>query len=83
MEPILIGRIDISRAGKNCKILLGDIDGDGRMELVCVQPDGGIDDRYVPHMAVCLTAFSLTGELLWQASLWRSPGVPVRIIRCR
>ena len=67
MEPILIGEVDISRAGKNCKILLGDIDGDGRMELVCVQPDGGIDDRYVPHMAVCLTAFSLTGELLWQA----------------
>ena len=51
MEPILIGEVDIARAGKNCKILLGDIDGDGRMELVCVQPDGGIDDRYVPHMA--------------------------------
>lgn len=66
MEPILIGEVDIARAGKNCKILLGDIDGDGRMELVCVQSDGGIDDRYVPHMAVCLTAFSLTGELLWQ-----------------
>ena len=67
MEPILISSLDISRAGKNCKILLGDIDGDGRMELVCAQPDGGIDDRYVPHMVVCLTAFSLTGELLWQA----------------
>ena len=48
MEPILIGTVDISRAGKNCKVLLGDIDGNGRMELVCVQPDGGIDDRYVP-----------------------------------
>lgn len=66
MEPILINSIDISRAGKNCKLLLGDINGDGRMELVCVQPDGGIDDRYVPHQVVCLTAFALTGELLWQ-----------------
>lgn len=77
MEPILIGKVDISRAGKNCKLLLGDIDGDGRMELVCVQPDGGIDDRYVPHMAVCLTAFSLTGELLWQVGEpTESPGGP-------
>lgn len=77
MEPILIGSVDISRAGKNCKLLLGDIDGDGRMELVCVQPDGGIDDRYVPHMAVCLTAFSLTGELLWQVGEpVKQPGGP-------
>ncbi len=66
MEPILIGSIDISNAGRNCKALLGDINGDGRMELVCVQADGGIDDRYVPHQVTCVTAFSLTGEMLWQ-----------------
>lgn len=66
MEPILISSIDISRAGKNCKVMLGDVNGDGRMELLCVQPDGGIDDRYVPHQVVCLTVFTLKGELLWQ-----------------
>ncbi|MBQ9764690.1 MAG: hypothetical protein IJW18_00670 [Lachnospiraceae bacterium] len=66
MEPILINSVDIQKAGKNCKILIGDINGDGRMELVCVQPDGGIDDRYVPHQITCVTAFALTGELLWQ-----------------
>jgi len=66
MEANLINKIDISAAGKNCKILLGDINGDGRMELVCVQPDGGIDDRYVPHQITCITAFSLTGNILWQ-----------------
>lgn len=66
MDAFLLNKIDISKAGKNCKILLGDINGDGRMELVCVQPDGGIDDRYVPHQITCLTAFSLTGEMLWQ-----------------
>jgi len=66
MNPILINQIDIKKAGKNCKILIGDINGDGRMELVCVQPDGGIDDRYVPHQITCVTAFSLTGEMLWQ-----------------
>lgn len=66
MEPICITDIDISRAGKNCKILIGDINADGRMELVCIQPDGGIDDRYVPHQVVCVTAYALTGACLWQ-----------------
>ncbi|WP_233532100.1 hypothetical protein [Paenibacillus alkalitolerans] len=47
-------------------MLLGDIDGDGRMEIVMVQPDGGIDDRYVPHQVQCLTAFDLDGNMLWQ-----------------
>ncbi len=66
MEPILIGSLDITRAGKNCKVLLGDINCDGRMELVCVQANGGIDARYVPYEVTCVTAFALTGELLWQ-----------------
>lgn len=65
MEPHLIGRIDISKAGGG-KGLLGDIDGDGRMELVIVQADSGIDDRYVPHQVTCVTAFRLNGEMMWQ-----------------
>lgn len=40
--------------------------GDGRMELVTVQGDGGIDSRYYPHQVQCVTAFDLDGELLWQ-----------------
>ncbi len=60
-----IGKIDITKAGMG-KALLGDINGDGRMELVVVQPDGGIDDRYVPHQVTCVTAYNLKGELLWQ-----------------
>ncbi|MCI3923979.1 FG-GAP-like repeat-containing protein [Paenibacillus sp. TRM 82003] len=64
--PYALGTIDIRRAGLRNKLLLGDLDGDGRMELLCVQPDGGIDDRYVPHQVVCLTAFDLNGGLLWQ-----------------
>ena len=43
-------------------MMMGDLDGDGRMELVTFQPDGGIDDRYIPHEARCLTAFDLTGD---------------------
>ncbi len=65
-EAALLKTIDIRRAGLRNKLLLGDLDGDGRMEILMVQPDGGIDDRYVPHQVQCLTAFDLDGSLLWQ-----------------
>ncbi|MCD7750957.1 MAG: FG-GAP-like repeat-containing protein [Lachnospiraceae bacterium] len=64
-QALLLGSIDISAAGGG-KGLLGDIDGDGRMELIVVQADSGIDDRYVPHQITCVTAYRLTGELMWQ-----------------
>lgn len=60
-----LGTIDIS-AAHGGKGLLGDLDGDGRMELVMVQADGDIDDRYVPHTVKCVTAYRLTGEMMWQ-----------------
>lgn len=66
MDPICIGKVDYSKAGKNCKLLLGDINGDGRMEMIFVQAKGGIDARYVPYEISCITAFALTGEMLWQ-----------------
>ena len=65
MQPRLISKFDITAAGHG-KGLLGDIDGDGRMEVVFVQADGGIDDRYVPHQVTCATAYRLDGTLLWQ-----------------
>lgn len=65
MEVFEIGTIDIS-AAKGDEALLGDLDGDGRMELLVVQADSDIDDRYVPHQVTCLTAYRLTGEILWQ-----------------
>lgn len=65
MEAKLLGTVNIA-AGGGGKGLLGDIDGDGRMELVIVQADSGIDDRYVPHQITCVTAYRLTGEMMWQ-----------------
>jgi hypothetical protein len=64
--PIQIGRIHINRADTGCQVMLGDLNGDGRMEFVDFQSDGGIDDRYVPHEAQCLTASDLSGNVLWQ-----------------
>lgn len=65
MEPILLNTIDITAAGGG-KGLLGDVDGDGRMELILVQGDSGIDDRYVPHQVTCVTVYGLDGTKLWQ-----------------
>ncbi|MCX7715596.1 MAG: S-layer homology domain-containing protein [Clostridia bacterium] len=66
LKTYLLGKIDISASGKGCRMWLGDIDGDGRMEFVMVQPDTGFDDRYFPHSVVCATAYNLEGEMLWQ-----------------
>lgn len=52
--------------GRGCRMWLGDINGDGIMELVMVQPDTGFDDRYEPHSVVCAAAYNLNGEQLWQ-----------------
>lgn len=71
--PHLLAKIDVSRAGRNCIMRLGDLNGDGRMEMLLAQSDGGIDNRYVPHQVQCLTAFDLDGNLLWQVG---TPDVP-------
>jgi hypothetical protein len=62
----LLGEIDISAAGARSKMLLGDLNQDGKMEILMVQANGGIDDRYVPHQVICLTAYDLQGNMLWQ-----------------
>lgn len=72
MKAELLREISLKEAGVRNKMLLGDINGDGRMEMVMVQPDGGIDDRYVPHQVQCLTAFDLEGNVLW-ASRYAGP----------
>lgn len=65
-EPVLLRKLNIEVAGKNSKALIGDINGDGRMELVMVQANGGIDDRYEPHQVQCITTFDLNGNMIWQ-----------------
>lgn len=66
LKTYLLKRIDTTMCGTRCRMRLGDLDGDGRMEIVMVQSDSGFDERYFPHSVVCATAFNLEGELLWQ-----------------
>lgn len=61
-----LGDLDIRAAGPRCKMRLGDLNGDGRMEMLLVQPDNRRDVRYIPHQVQCLTAFDLHGNVLWQ-----------------
>lgn len=61
-----VTRIDLTPAGKYCRMWLGDINSDGRMEILMVQPDSHFDDRYYPHSVQAVTAFDLTGKVLWQ-----------------
>lgn len=67
-----VGTIDFKGAGGIPGLRLGDLDGDGKMELVMGQPKkqpGGHDTQEV----VRVTAFKLTGEVLWQ---YTRPGNP-------
>jgi hypothetical protein len=64
-EPVELGTVDVTPAGGRPKILLGDLTGDGRMELLLVQGDD-IDATYHPHQVTSLTAIDLDGEVRWQ-----------------
>lgn len=58
--------LDISSAGAGSVMRLGDIDGDGRMEIVMVKPATVSDSRYFDAQAAAITAYSIDGNLLWQ-----------------
>jgi hypothetical protein len=48
-------------------MLIGDASGNGRYDIVMMQPDYISDDRYIGHQVACLTAYSVdTGTMLWQ-----------------
>ena len=57
---------DISSAGTGSSMRLGDIDGDGRMEIVLAKPASVSDPRYFPNQVACVTAYSIDGDMLWQ-----------------
>ncbi|MBS7299220.1 MAG: S-layer homology domain-containing protein [Eubacteriales bacterium] len=62
----LLTKIDLTEAPKCSHIRLGDLDGDGRLEIVILQPDICQDDRYFPHSVSYAAAYNLDGELMWQ-----------------
>jgi len=74
---------DISKFVGTPGMRLGDINGDGKMEIVMgqpmPQPDGG-----TPQQVVCVTAYDLKGTQLWQygtpgTSHGASSDIPIQV----
>ena len=65
-EAVLLNQLNISAAGGGCQLRMGDIDNDGRLEIILIQPDIISDERYFPHAVSAATAFNLEGDILWQ-----------------
>lgn len=65
--PVLVSTIDLNGVSGCPGMRLGDIDGDGRMEIVVGQPiDQNSLDSYTPQVVATVTAFDLEGNQLWQ-----------------
>jgi hypothetical protein len=62
-----VSTIDLKGASGCPGLRLGDINGDGRMEIVMGQPtDQASLGSYTPQIVVAVTAFDLKGKQLWQ-----------------
>ncbi|MBR5809730.1 MAG: hypothetical protein IKY39_06520 [Clostridia bacterium] len=57
---------DIKSAGSGCSMRLGDVDGDGRMEIILAKPAPSTDPRYFDNQVASVTAYSIDGNMLWQ-----------------
>jgi outer membrane protein assembly factor BamB len=67
LEPQMITTFDTSAAGGGARALLGDVSGDGRLDLVLMQPTFSADDRFIGRQTQALTAYDIgTGQQLWQ-----------------
>ena len=63
--PVLVSTFDISKYVGTPGLRLGDINGDGKMEIVIGQPMPQ-PGAYTPQQVVCITAYDLKGKQLWQ-----------------
>lgn len=64
--PNLISKIDISAAGTGNRMRIGDMNGDGRHDILMVQPAYERDDARNPRFVGHLAAYDIEGNLLWQ-----------------
>lgn len=66
LEPRLAASVDTSAGGTGARLLMGDVSGDGRLDIVTMQPTYSADDRFIGRQVQALAAFDVTGGLLWQ-----------------
>nr|MDT0660151.1 hypothetical protein [Micromonospora sp. DSM 115978] len=65
--PSIVTSFDTSAAGGGARPLFGDVSGDGRLDIVMMQPHRVADDRYEGALVAALTAYDIDGTQLWQA----------------
>ncbi len=68
-NPVVWRAIDTPGFGTGRHLRFGDLDGDGRLEVVLAQYTEMLDGGNFPFLS-CLTAIDLDGEILWQ---WGEP----------
>lgn len=66
LEPQLVASVDTSAGGTGARLLMGDVSGDGRLDIVTMQPTYLADDRFIGRQVQALAAFDVDGGLLWQ-----------------
>jgi hypothetical protein len=81
--PVLISSFDISKFVGTPGMRLGDINGDGKMEIVMGQPEPQ-PGASTPQQVVCVTAYDLKGNQLWQygtpgTSHGASSDIPIQV----
>ncbi len=64
-EPRVVVELDISAAGPWSRILVGDVSGDGRPDIVTIQPVSGVEGS-LPQSVAHLMAFDLDQRQLWE-----------------
>jgi F5/8 type C domain-containing protein/rhamnogalacturonan lyase-like protein len=67
IEPSVVTTFSTSAAGGGARPLIGDVTGDGRLDVVMMQPHFVADDRFEGALVAALTAYNIEGSLLWQA----------------
>jgi hypothetical protein len=67
IEPTVVTSFSTAAAGGGARPLIGDVSGDGRLDVVMMQPHFIADDRFEGALVAALTAYDIEGNLLWQA----------------
>jgi hypothetical protein len=67
IEPSVVATLDTSAGGGGARPLIGDVTGDGRLDIVMMQPHFVADDRFEGALVAALTAYDLERGQLWQA----------------
>ena len=75
-RAVLLNEFNIKDiAGPACRLRIGDLDGDGRNDILAVNTAQNTSDSRNPRVVWSLTAFSIEGEVMWQ--WFANPETPI------